>query len=150
MGEGISYCFSVTRNEGCWVVSLHSEGMCLYLAADLLLFLVVPGQREDQALRWLQEPNAPQFPPHFCLARLLSLRLSLEILLLTSRVTGSSAPLSLDNVSTFLKKEHLEECILYHKDSWAFSFWVKDAIKKCWFFWSIYAIFSIPSYIKLW
>lgn len=48
--------------------------------------------------------------------RLLSLWLSVEIFLLTAWVTGSSAPLSLDNVLTFLKKEPFGECILYHKE----------------------------------
>lgn len=41
----------------------------------------------------------------------------MQIFLLIPWVTGSSAPLSPDDVLTFLKKEHFEECILYHKES---------------------------------
>lgn len=46
----IGFFFSVSRNEGRWVVSLHSEGFWVYLAAGLLLLLVAPGQRQDQVL----------------------------------------------------------------------------------------------------
>lgn len=43
------HCFPEVGGRS--VVSLHSEGVCLYLAAKLLLLVVAPCQREGRALR---------------------------------------------------------------------------------------------------